>query len=180
MDPPKVLLIAGPMGAGKTSTAARIARHPLWGHVCEDDAWVRIKQDRPPGELRTPAEQAIVQREVTEAVLSLVAAGRKVVLEFILYEAPPAPLLAYQAALRSSGVAFETRILRPHIDAVVRRVRDRGRPGDAHLEQRRREIAHQLGCLEPPHVDAGWILDTTDLTLEQVYERHFRHLVEGA
>lgn len=176
--PPQVILLAGPSGAGKSSTAARIARHPPWEHLSEDDYWVRIKEGRPPGELRTPAEQRIVQDQVIELVTSSVAAGGKVVLEFILYEAPPLPLLRYQAALRARRIPFATRLLRPELEEVLRRIRARGRPRDADLDQRRVEAIHQLGCLDGPHVDPLWRLDTTGMSLEAVYQQHFRPLVE--
>jgi adenylate kinase family enzyme len=134
---PLVILIAGPGGAGKTSTAARIAQHQPWRHISEDDYWVRIKEGRSWGELRTPDEQQVVQSQVLDAMLTLVGDGRKVVLEFILYETPPRPLLNYQRALRSRRIPFETRLLRPDIDEVVCRMRSRGRPRDADLEKRR-------------------------------------------
>jgi adenylate kinase family enzyme len=178
-EAPMVILVAGPGGAGKTTTAARIALHPQWRHISEDDYWVRIKQGHPAGDLRTADEQAVVQGQVLVALLAIIDAGRKVVLEFILYETPPRPLLNYQAALRSRRIPFESRILKPELSEVLRRVQTRARPGDADLEARRKNTLHQLRCLEPPHVDAGWIVDTTDLSLEDVYQRHFRHLVEA-
>ena len=83
---PQVILLAGPGGAGKTSTAARIARHPDWEQVSEDDYWVKIKEGHPWGELRTPEEERIVQDEVVRRIVELVARKKNVVLEFILYE----------------------------------------------------------------------------------------------
>ena len=38
----KVLLIAGPAGVGKTTTAQRIAQNAGWVLISEDDAWVAI------------------------------------------------------------------------------------------------------------------------------------------
>ena len=81
---PQVLLLAGPGGAGKTSTAARIARHPDWEQVSEDDYWVKIKEGHPWGELRTPEEERIVQDKVVRRVIELLARKKNVVLEFIL------------------------------------------------------------------------------------------------
>lgn len=177
---PHVLLLAGPGGAGKTSTAARIARHSLWEHVSEDDYWVKIKEGHPWGELRTPTEQRIVQNEVERRVIELVMSKKNVVLEFILYEDPPHPLLNYQNVLASRDIPFTTRILRPSADAVLQRMTMRRRPRDADLEKRRGQVEHQLRCLASPYIQHDWLIDTSDLSLEEVYARHFQALVEGA
>jgi len=173
-----VLLLAGPAGAGKTSTAARIARHRDWEHLSEDDCWVRIKQGHPWGELRTSEEQRIVQNQVLRQILDLVAEEKNVVLEFILYEDPPHPLLNYQNALTSWSIPFTTRILRPSVDEILRRIKLRGRPRDADLEKRRIQVEQQLRCLASPHIKRDWLIDTSDLPLEEVYAKYFRALVE--
>lgn len=178
VDAPMVILIVGPVGVGKTSTAARIAQHPQWEHVSEDDYWVKIKEGKPRGELRTSEEQLVVQRRVLEDVLTLIGERRKVVLEFILYETPPRALLHYQGALSSRRIPVETLLLRAHIDEVLSRMQSRGRPRDADLAQRRHDVWAQLRSLESPHVKPEWVLDTTDISLEDVYQRYFRHLVE--
>jgi len=174
-----VILLAGPGGAGKTSTAARIAQHPDWVHVSEDDCWVKIKEGHPWGELRTPEEQRVVQDEVVRLVIDLVTGKRNVVLEFILYEDPPQPLLNYQNALSSRDIPFTTRILRLSADEVLRRMKVRGRPRDADLEKRRPQAEHQLRCLASPYIQSDWIIDTSDLPLEEVYARHFQAIVEN-
>jgi adenylate kinase family enzyme len=127
---PQVLLLAGPSGAGKTSTAARVAQHPDWEQVSEDYYyWVKIKEGHPWGELRTPEEERIVQDEVVRQVIELVARKKSVVLEFILYEDPPHPLLNYQNALTSRDIRFTTRILSPSADEVLRRMKKAGERG---------------------------------------------------
>jgi len=176
----QVLLLAGPLAAGKTTTAARIAAHPAWEHVCEDDHWVAIKAGHPHAELRTPAEERAVQAQVVERIAALVARRKNVVLEFILYEDPPRPLLNYQEALRGRQIAFTTRILRPSAAEALRRMQARGRPGDANVEKRRAEIEHQLRCLDSTHIQREWVIDTTGLSLEEVYAKHFWAIVEGA
>jgi adenylate kinase family enzyme len=172
-------LLAGPGGAGKTSTAARIAHHPDWEYVSEDDYWVKIKEGHPWGELRTPEEQRVVQAEVVRLVIDLVARKKNVVLEFILYEDPPHPLLNYQTALTSQEIPFTTRILRPSADEVLQRMKMRGRPRDADLEKRRLQAEQQLRCLASPYIQSDWIIDTSDLPLEEVYARHFQAIVEN-
>lgn len=176
---PRVLLLAGPGGAGKTSTAARIAQHPDWKHVSEDDYWVKIKEGHPWGELRTPDEQRVVQDEVVRVIIDLVMRRKNVVLEFILYEDPPHPLLNYQNALTSPDIQVITKILRPSADEVLDRMKMRGRPRDADLEKRRAQAEHQLRCLESPYIQSDWIIDTSDVALEEVYARHFQAMVEN-
>jgi len=175
---PQVLLLAGPGGAGKTSTAARIAQDPDWEQVSEDDYWVKIKEGHPWGELRTPEEERIVQDKVVRRVIELLARKKNVLLEFILYEDPPHPLLSYRSALTSRGIPFTTRILRPSADEVLRRMKMRGRPRDADMEKRRAQAEQQLRCLATPHIQRDWVIDTSDIPLEEVYATHFQAIVE--
>lgn len=175
---PHVLLLAGPGGAGKTSTAARIAQNRDWEHVSEDDYWVKIKEGHPWGELRTPEEQSVVQEEVVRRVVDLVTRRKNVVLEFILYEDPPRPLMNYQSALTSRDIPFNTRILRPSADEVLRRMIKRGRPRDADIEKRRAQAEQQLRCLASPVIQSDWVIDTSDIPLEEVYARYFQAIVE--
>jgi len=175
---PQVILLAGPGGAGKTSTAARIAQHPDWEHLSEDEYWVRIKKGRPWGELRTPEEELLVQDEVVRRVIELVARKKNVVLEFILYEDPPRPLLNYQNALRLREIPSTTRILRPSADEVIRRMTIRGRARDTDMEKRRAQAEHQIRCLASPHIQDDWVIDTSEVPLEEVYRKYFRAIVE--
>ena len=172
-------MIAGPGGIGKTSTAARIARHPDWEHVSEDDYWVRIKEGHPWGELRTSEEERQVQDEVVRRVLDLTLSGKNVVLEFILYEDPPHPLLNYQNALASRHIPVTTRILRSSTDELLRRMKVRGRPRDADMQKRRTQVESQLQCLSSAYIHNHWVIDTSDLSLEQVYATHFQAMIEN-
>jgi len=174
-----VILLAGPGGAGKTSTAARIAQHPDWAHVSEDDYWINIKEGHPWGELRTTEEQRLVQDQVVWCVIDLVTRNKNVVLEFILYEDPPRPLLNYQSALELRNIPFVTRVLRPRADEVLRRMKTRGRTRDADIDKRRAQTEHQLRCLASPYIQDDWVIDTSDITLEEVYVGHFQKIVEG-
>ena len=176
---PYVILLAGPGGAGKTTTAARIAQHPDWEHLSEDDYWVKIKEGHPWGELRTREEQLLVQDEVVRRLIDLATRKKNVVLEFILYEDPPHPLLNYQNALRSKGVPFTSRVLRPSVDEVLRRMTIRGRPRDADMEKSRAQVEHQIQCLASQHIRGDWAIDTSGVPLEEVYLRYFRAIVEN-
>jgi len=174
-----VILLAGPAGSGKTSTAARIARHPEWVHVSEDEYWVKIKEGRPPHERRTPEEHDIVQQRVAERVAEIVSSNKNVVLEFILYEDPPRPLVCYQEALGARDVPVITRILRPTVEEILRRIQVRQRRSDDDLHRLRVHAENQVRVLASPHIQPDWVIDTTDLTLEEVYARHFKPTVES-
>lgn len=175
---PHVILLTGPSGAGKTSTAERIAQHPDWEQVSEDGYWVEIKEGHP-WERRTLEEERIVQDKVMRRVIELVAGKRNVVLEFLLYEDPPHPLLNYQSGLTSQGIPFTTRILSPSADEVLRRMKMRGRRREADVEKRRAQAEHQLRCLASPYIQHDWVIDTSDIALEEVYARHFQAIVEN-
>ena len=102
------------------------------------------------------------------------------VLEFILYEDPPRPLMNYQSALTSMDIPFTTRILRPSADEVLRRMKMRGRRKDADVEKSRAQAEHQLRCLLSPVIQNDWVIDTSDIPLEEVYARYFQAIVETA
>jgi hypothetical protein len=131
------------------------------------------------GELRTPEEERIVQDEVVRRVVELVDRKKNVVLEFILYQDPPHPLLNYRNALTSRGIPFTTRILRPSADEVLRRMKMRGRRRDADVEKRRAQAEWQLRCLASPYIQHDWVIDTSDIPLEEVYVTHFQAIVEN-
>lgn len=176
---PGVLLLAGPAGAGKSSIAARIAQQPNWERVSEDDYWVKVKRGRPAGELRTREEEGAVQRDALRDVAAILSRQMNVVIEFILYEDPPRPLLRYQEALAALDVPYAVRILRPNADELLRRIALRARPGDADLGKRRVEAEHQLRVLASAFIDKSWIIDASDMSLEDIYGAHFRPIIEG-
>jgi adenylate kinase family enzyme len=174
---PQVILIAGPAGAGKTSIADRIAQEKGWIHLSEDSAWDAIKDGHPMNEQRSPAEEVIAQAMTVEHLERAIRNGKRVVLEFILYEDPPRPLLNYQQILTEKNIPFMTRILRPQVDEIIRRIQKRGRKDDADLDDRRRHAYHQIRCLDSMHILDEWVIDTTSLSLEEVYVKHFKNLV---
>jgi hypothetical protein len=159
--------------------AERIAQNPDWVNVSEDDYWVRVKEGRAAGELRTREEEQVVQAQVVRQIAKLVQTNKHIVLEFILYEDPPHPLLNYQTAFNALGVSFATRILRAPVNEVLRRMAHRSRPSDADAEARRAPVEHQIRCLASRHLENHWIVDTSDFGLEEVYARYFKAIVDG-
>ena len=91
-------------------------------------------------------------------------------LEFILYAEPPNPLSAYQQAFFDNSVSCEVIVLKPSVTEILRRIGARGRPGDLQrLPERQHEIEHQVLVLESDAMRSHRVIDTTDLSVEEVY-----------
>jgi adenylate kinase family enzyme len=176
----RVILLAGAGGAGKTSLAARIARQSGWLHISEDDFWVRIKEGHPRGELRTAQEQRVVLADVGRSLVAAVDDGKRVVLEFILYQDPPTPLLTYQRILSERSIPYITRVLRPTVEQLLQRIQGRGRDTHHDVLTLRANAEHQTTCLDSSAIRGEWRIDPRDKSIEDLYEHHFRTLVEGS
>jgi adenylate kinase family enzyme len=175
----RVIIISGPAGSGKTTTALLIARHENWTLLSEDEEWVRLKKGHPVGEARTEAEQAIVQARTMERIYEELSRGNNVVVEFILYQSPPQPVIFYREELLRRDVAVITRLLKPSEDAIMERKIKRGRAHDQNETVERTHARHQLACLDSLYFQKDWIIDTTDDGEDDVFDKHFRKLVDA-
>lgn len=175
----RVIIISGPAGSGKTTTAMLIARHENWTLVSEDEEWVRLKKGHPVGEPRTEEEQAIVQARTMERIYVELSRGNNVVIEFILYQSPPQPVIFYREELLRRDVAVITRLLKPSEDAIMERKIKRGRAHDQNETVERKHARHQLACLESLYFQKDWIIDTTGDGEDDVFDKHFRKLVDA-
>jgi hypothetical protein len=54
----------------------------------------------------------------------------------------------------------------------------RGRRRDADVEKRRAQAHQQLRCLASPYIQHDWVIDTSDIPLEDVYATHLQPIVE--
>jgi adenylate kinase family enzyme len=173
----KVLLIAGPAGAGKTSLAQRVAAVPGWIHISEDRLWDEIKH--PPHEARSSEDkESKIQPLALEYIKEALRQGNSVVLEFIVYETPPQPIIRYQKELRELGIPFATKVLRPEVEKILERKAARGDIGDA--EHQLFNTRLQVRSLSSEFIDSSWVVDSTKESLEETYQRHFAKIVEPA
>ncbi|MEY2847160.1 MAG: hypothetical protein RL076_2706 [Chloroflexota bacterium] len=167
----QVILITGPAGAGKTTLATYIGQQPGWTMYSEDAYWARLPRD--PHLLRTDAEKALIQAQVVVDATVAVRSGSNVVIEFILYEDPPQPLLFYQQALALPGVVMRIGVLRPPLATIMARQAQRGNDHDTQLseEMRRANAEHQLRCLQSHAINPAWIIDNSALSAEAVWQQ---------
>lgn len=166
--PGKVLLITGPAAGGKTTLAESVAQMPGWVMMSEDEYWARHGWHGH----RTEAQEATVQKEVTEDLRLLIHGGTNVALEFILYKTPPNPLTEYVGWLRGTSIAFDVVVLKPSVETVVQRMLQRARPDDlADLENRKKYAVDQIACLSDPSIDPSWLLDTTTMTSTETFAK---------
>jgi adenylate kinase family enzyme len=158
------LLITGPTGSGKSTLGQHIAGRNGWVYLSEDDYWAKNGWR---DELRGEEQEREIQQQVFGDLLSATKAGKSVVLEFILYKQSPNPLTAYQERLTEHAIKFGTIALRPSLDTILERVKERGRPNDIDdLERVRREAESQVSILDSEFINPIWIIDPTSATVD--------------
>ncbi len=163
----KVLLITGPAGSGKSTLAYYVAEKLGWKYIAEDEYWVSNEWSG----LRTPHQERIVQQHVCKDMLSLTPGGRSVVLEFILYKHAPNALTNYRQASIHNAIANTTIILSPSVNAIIERMKRRGRTSDlSNISSRVKDAESQLRCLEAEYIHPDWVIDSSNLTIEQLDE----------
>ena len=174
---PSVILIAGPAGAGKTTTAKRIGNEPGWVALSEDEFWDRLPRE--PHTFRTDVEKAIVQGMVADAAIKHLERGERVAIEFIIYEDPPQPIQFYASILAVAGYQVAVRVLRPSVAALLERQAKRGNAHDLEvsIDIRRGFAEQQVRCLNSQAIDSKWLIDSSELSIDDVYGTHFAPLL---
>jgi|688.fasta_scaffold255805_2 adenylate kinase family enzyme len=177
---PNVILIAGPAGAGKTTMAKRIGNEPGWVALSEDEFWDRLPRE--PHTFRTDVEKAIVQGMVADAAIELLERGERVAIEFIVYEDPPQPIQFYATILAEAGYPVAVRVLRPSVAALLDRQARRGNSHDTEVsvDIRRGFAEQQVRCLNSQAIDAKWVIDASELSVDELYAMHFAPLLAQA
>ena len=105
-----------------------------------------------------------------------------IVVRFIVYEDPPQPIRFYANALADAGYVVAVRVLRPSIDALNHHQAKRGNAHDTEVsvDIRRGFAEQQVRCLSSQAIEAKWVIDASELSVDDVYATYFAHLIEQA
>lgn len=178
MHEQKIILITGPSAAGKSTLAALVALNSSWRSVSEDLAWdsTGFAFDRGDpkhgvGKERHERVRALVMESVKEHL----AASCNVVVDFLMYQNPPVPVLDYIASCNALGVRLKTVVLRPALEAIIERDHLRGRPEPPNLAA----LKFQHECYQASELDALTVVDSSSLTPQETFDRYLRGFVVG-
>ena len=176
-DPP-VLILTGPPGAGKTTTAAAlVARFPRAVHLESDRFFQFIRSDYvEPWRPESAEQNRIVMRIVAEAAAGYAAGGYFTVIDGIVI--PGWYLEPVRDALRETGHEVALAVLRAPMAVCVERVQEReGEPSveAAVLEQLWQSFA-DLGEFEANalELDGEGTEEATEILARRLDEGHLR------
>lgn len=71
-------------------------------------------------------------------------------------------------------------VLRPNESVIWERKKKRRRLDDQDMEKEFRNARHQLACLESSYIREEWAIDSSELSVEDIYSRYLIDFVEGA
>lgn len=105
-----------------------------------------------------------------------------VVVDFIVYEDSPQPIQFYASGLADAGYIVAVRVLRPTVDTLIDRQVKRGNSHDTEVsvDIRRGFAEQQVRCLNSQAIEAKWVIDSSELSIDDVYATYFAHLIEQA
>ncbi len=165
---PRVLLLTGTCGSGKSTIAEILGARPGWAHVSEDTIWAScIGRDR--GAFGSPehrAKRRLVHAIAFAAIRAAIACRGRVVLDATVHESPPESYEEYRAFFRREEIPWALRVLHPDLDVAVARdaARDGWRAGRERVANLREKFtAHAF----PP----AWYLDTSRDTPQDTVRR---------
>ncbi len=174
---PRVLLLTGTCGSGKSTVAQCLAERHGWVRVSEDEVWRAHFHRRrgEPGSAEHRRRRGIVRSEVLSRVRAVVGAGRDVVVDATVHEATPDSLGDYAQLFERAGLGWSIRVLHPRLDVAVARDAQRAdwRAGAAGVAGLWRKFTGR-------RFGAEVFLDTSDDTPEESAARVLASLSSGA
>ena len=120
---PRVLLLTGTCGSGKSTIAALLAEQANWIRISEDLIWHdRFGKNR--GQFLSD-EHRLKRRQVHEIVLGQLLQGlhlgRDVVIDATVHESPPEAYEEYQRLFEAHAIEWSIRVLHPRLAVAVAR-----------------------------------------------------------
>jgi predicted kinase len=163
-----VLLVTGTCGSGKTTVSTLLGNEHGWSRIAEDEIWPLLfgRERGGFGSAEHRRRRAAVHATVFAAVREAVLAGRQVVVDATVHEAPPEAFLAYRGFLENEGIPWMIRVLHPSLEVAI--ARDAARPGwHAGSERIASLRAKYTGTVFP----SAWFVDTSDEAPAATVER---------
>jgi predicted kinase len=168
MAMPRVLLLTGTCGSGKTTIAGLLGARNGWVHLSEDAVWAQHfnKERGAFGSAEHRDKRHLVQGIVFAALRRSLEAGQSVALDATVHEAPPEAYEEYRTLFQANGVNWALRVLHPQLDIAIARDRARAvRPiGADRVADLRAKFTRGIFAAE-------WFLDTSGDTPEETVAR---------
>lgn len=145
----RVVFMCGPAGAGKTTHARRLEDGGMTRLSFDVEMWHR---DISTVALQ-PEDRADIEATLKERLLTLVAEGRDVVLDFSFWSRQMRE--EWRRLLRPAGVVPETIYLATDRDTVLQRMRERRGTHSDDYALDEQTVARYFDHFEPPTPDEG-------------------------
>ena len=123
MHMPRVVLLTGTCGSGKTTIATLLAEQAGWTRISEDDIWHNcFGKNR--GKFQSD-EHRYKRQQVHDMVfgqlLTALRSGRNVVIEATVHESPPEAYQEYWRMFEAQAIEWTIRVLHPRLEVAVAR-----------------------------------------------------------
>ena len=165
---PRVLLLTGTCGSGKTTIAAMLAEKADWIHISEDTIWHNLygKNRGPFHSDEHRQKRRNVHKKVMEQLLTDNHPDRNIVIDVTIHESPPEAYKEYQHMFEEHSIVWDIRVLHPRLEVAVARDANRncwtiGKKGVIELRRKFNKGIFNSECY----------LDNSDETAEVTMQR---------